>query len=155
MLNLDDLAYAVVRKIEFKPSMSELERLLPLDSVTADDANDLACILGQIEQCGELEKYYCALSANCPDTFAEALDIAADIDDYELVPDDAEEYGRQVLRRIGAGGEVIDTIYGYMDFEQFGTDMMVEDGVRRTKYGLIRRLREPFPSEHQAGMNMI
>lgn len=155
VLNLDDLDDAVVRNIEFKPSMSELERLLPLDSVTAGDANDLACILGQIEQCGELKKYYCALSAICPDTFAEALDIAADIDDYELVPDDAEEYGRQVLRRIGADDELIDSIDGYMDFAALGEDSMSEDGVRRTEYGLIRRMSVPFPPEQQTGMSMV
>ena len=33
-----------------------------------------------------------------------------DRDDYELVPENAEEYGKQVLRRIGADDEIIDTI---------------------------------------------
>lgn len=154
VLNLDDLDDAVVRKIEFKPSMSELEGLLPLDSVTADTANDLACVLEQIERCGELEKFYCALSANCPDTFAEALDIATDIDDYELVPDDAEEYGRQVLRRIGADDEIIDAIDGYMNFSALGEVSMSEDGVRRTEFGLVRRLSEPFPQQ-DTGMKFM
>ena len=77
-----------------------------------------------------------------------------DIDDYERVPEDMDEYGKQVLRRIGADDEIIDTIDGYMDFSQLGADSMVEDGVRRTEFGLVRRLSEPFPPEQQIGQTM-
>ena len=54
---------------------------------------------------------------------------------------------KQVLRCTGAEDELIDTIDAYMDFFQFGKDSMVEDGVRRTEYGLVRRLSEPFSAE--------
>ena len=44
------------------------------------------------------------------------------LDDYERIPGDTYEYGRTVLRRIGADDELIDTIDGYMDFEKLGED---------------------------------
>ena len=50
---------------------------------------------------------------------------------------------------IGADDEIIDTIDGYMDFQSFGENSMVEDGVRQTEFGLIRRCSRPFPEEAQ------
>ena len=64
-----------------------------------------------------------------------------------------DEYGKQVLRRVGADDEFIDTINGYMYFERLGMDSMEEDGVRRTEFGLIRRLSSPFPAQ-EAGQTM-
>ena len=84
-----------------------------------------------------------------PQTLTDALRLAMELDDYEQVTENAHEYGEQVLRRMGAGDEVIDAINGYMDFEQFGEDSMIEDGVRRTEFGLIRRCSQPFPEEAQ------
>ena len=69
------------------------------------------------------------------------------LDDYERITEDTYEYGQTVLRRIGADDELIDTIDGYMDFERLGEDAMVEDGVRRTEFGLIRRYSCPFSEE--------
>ena len=60
------------------------------------------------------------LSVLLPDTMREALRLVLDLDDYERVPDDMEEYGKAVLRRFGADGEIIDAIDGYMDFAAMG-----------------------------------
>lgn len=48
---------------------------------------------------GELLKFCAVLEVEQPDTFTEAVSIAMDRDDYELVPEDMDEYGKQVLRR--------------------------------------------------------
>lgn len=122
--------------------------MIPLDTITVEDANELALCLKEMEQeDGGLTKFCAVLEVEQPDTFAEALNIAMDRDDYELVPENSEEYGKQVLRRIGADDEIIDTIDGYMDFAQLGTDSLAEDGVRRTEFGLVRSLSDPFPPE--------
>ena len=60
-----------------------------------------------------------------------------------------------MLRRIGADEEIINTIDGYMDFAQLGTDSLAEDGVRRTEFGLVRRLSMPFPPEPEIGQAML
>lgn len=127
-----------------------LDDLLPQDCTDVADAEKLALeIEGMEETDGELMKYLSALRVEEPSTFQEALEIAYHIDDYERVPDDAEKYGKEVLYRIGADGEMIDTIDGYMDFERLGADRMAEDGVRKTEFGLVRRISEPFPSQQQ------
>lgn len=103
---------------------------------------------------GSLAKYCAVLEVEQPDTFSQALTIAMDSDDYELVLESVSEYGKQVLRRIGADDELLDTIDGYMDFALLGEDSMKEDGVRRTEFGLVRRLSLPYPQQEELGPSM-
>ncbi len=152
-LEVEDFAQAGVTAVKF--SAPHLNSLIPLDTITVEDANELALCLKEMEQeDGGLTKFCAVLEVEQPETFAEALNIAMDRDDYELVPEDMDEYGKQVLRRIGADDEVIDTIDGYMDFAQLGTDSLAEDGVRRTEFGLVRRLSTPFPPR-EIGQTMM
>ena len=104
---------------------------------------------------GELLKFCAVLEAEQPGAFTEAVTIAMDRDDYEQVPEEMDEYGKQVLRRIGADDEIIDTIDGYMNFTQLGEDSLEEDGVRRTEFGLVRRLSQPFPPKPEIGQSMM
>ena len=151
-LDVEDFAQAAITAVKF--SSPGLDGLLPLDTVTVEEANTLALCLKEMEkEDGELLKFCAVLEVEQPDTFTEAVSIAMDQDDYERVPEDMEEYGKQVLRRTGADDEVIDAIDGYMDFERLGTDSMEEGGVQRTEFGLIRRLSSPFPAQ-EAGQTM-
>ena len=149
-LDVEDFSQTGITAVKF--SAPQLNSLIPLDTISVEDANALALCLKEMEQeDGEEMKFCAVLEVEQPDTFAEALNIAMDRDDYEMVPENSEEYGKQVLRRIGADGEIIDTIDGYMDFAQLGTDSLAEDGVRRTEFGLVRRLSNPFPPEPEMG----
>ena len=149
---MEDFAQAEITAVKF--SSPYLDELLPLDTVTVEEANTLALCLQEMEkEDGEQMKFCSVLEVEQPDTFTEAVRIARERDDYERVPEDMDEYGKQVLRRVGADDEVIDTIDGYMDFERLGMDSMEEDGVRRTEFGLIRRLSSPFPAQ-EAGQTM-
>ena len=153
-LDVEDFAQADITAVKF--SSPYLDGLLPLDTITVEDANTLALCLQEMEQeDGELMKFCAVLEVEQPDTFTEAVSIAMDRDDYERVPEDMDEYGKQVLRRVGADDEVIDTIDGYMDFAQLGRDFMEEDGVRRTEFGLVRRLSKPFPPAPEIGQAMM
>ena len=125
--------------------------------ITVEDANALALCLQEMEQ-EELLTFCAALEAEQPEVFSKALAIAMDIDDYEIVPEDAEEYGRQVLRRIGADDEIIDTIDGFMDFAGLGEVFMEEDCLWQTSFGPVRRLSRPFPQQEmgeESGMQML
>lgn len=153
-LDVEDFAQANITAAKF--STPYLTGLIPLDTVTVEDANTLALCLQEMEQeDGELMKFCAVLEVEQPDTFTEAVSITMDRDDYEQVPKDMEEYGKQALRRTGANDEVIDTIDGYMDFSQLGRDSMTEDGVRRTEFGLVRRLSQPFPPGPEIGQTMM
>lgn len=144
-MDIDCFADAFITKIEF--GTPYLEALIPQDGFCVEDANELALAVEEMQRTdGELLKFCSALEAEQPQTLQAALGLAMNIDDYERITEGAYEYGQTVLRRIGADDELIDTIDGYMDFERFGEDMMAEDGVRQTEFGLVRRLSEPFPS---------
>lgn len=151
-LGVEDFTEAVIGDIKF--SNPHLAEIIPLDTVTVEQANALAQCIQQMEQDDELGKFCAALEVEQPDTFSKALTIAMDVDDYESVPENMEEYGRQVLQRIGADDEVLDTIDGFMDFAALGKFSMEEDGVRRTEFGLVRRLSAPFPPQRETGMQM-
>lgn len=131
-----------------------LAGVLPVDCVNLEDANELACCVQQMQKTdGEVMKYLAALAVENPETFPDALKIAIDIDDYELVPEVAAEYGEYILRQIGVDDEIIVAIDGFMDFAAFGEYHMEEDGVRKTDFGMICRPGNPFP-EPQIGPQM-
>lgn len=153
-LNVEDFAQAGITAVKF--SAPQLNGLVPLDTICVEGANELALCLKEMGQEDGAERKFCAaLEAEQPSSFAEALNIAMDRDDYELIPENSEEYGKQVLRRMGADDEIIDTIDGYMDFAQLGTDSLAEAGVRQTEFGLVRRLSMPFPPMPEIGQTMM
>jgi len=129
-------------------------QLIPVDCITVENATGMALCLQRIKAEGGMSKYCAALEVEEPSTFTEALDLAMDIDDYELVSGSEQEYARKALRRIGADDELLDTIDGYTDFDSLGRAMMEEDGVRQTGFGLVRRLSKPFP-EPEIGQAMM
>ena len=146
LLGIDCFAEAAITRISF--SVPNLNEYIPTTGVCVEDANELAwAIVGMQLEDRELMKYLSVLSVEQPETLQEALHYAMNLDDYEHFSDDLDAYGKAVLRRIGADDELIDTIDGYMDFERLGEDAMVEDGVRRTEFGLIRRYSSPFSEE--------
>lgn len=147
-IGVDHFTEATIVKVEFgKPYLAEL---IPQECICVEDANELALGIEEMQQRdGELLKYLAVLSVEQMETLTDALRVAANLDDYERITEGTYEYGQSVLRRIGADDELIDTIDGYMDFEKFGEDSMVEDGVRQTEFGLIRRCSHPFPEETQ------
>ena len=145
-IGVDHFTEATIVKVEFgKPYLAEL---IPQECICVEDANELALGIEEMQQRdGELLKYLAVLSVEQMETLTDALRVAVNLDDYERITEGTYEYGQSVLRRIGADDELIDTIDGYMDFEKFGEDSMVEDGVRQTEFGLIRRCSCPFPEE--------
>lgn len=147
-IGVDHFTEATIVKVEFgKPYLAEL---IPQECICVEDANELALGIEEMQQRdGELLKYLAVLSLEQMETLTDALCVAVNLDDYERITEGTYEYGQSVLRRIGADDELIDTIDGYMDFEKFGEDSMVEDGVRQTEFGLIRRCSHPFPEETQ------
>ena len=147
-IGVDHFTEATIVKVEFgKPYLAEL---IPQECICVEDANELALGIEEMQQRdGQLLKYLAVLSVEQMETLTDALRVAVNLDDYERITEGTYEYGQSVLRRIGADDELIDTIDGYMDFEKFGEDSMVEDGVRQTEFGLIRRCSHPFPEETQ------
>lgn len=151
-LEIEDFSQAVIAGIDY--TVSCLGQLIPMDCISVEDANEMAFCLRQLKAHGEVNKYCAALEVEEPSTFTVALDMAIDIDDYELISSSEREYGRQALRRMGANDEVLEAIEGYTDFDRLGSEMMEEDGVRQTGFGLVRRLGKPFPPAQEPDQQM-
>lgn len=130
---------------------SELLAMLDEDCTNLRDMNELTNRLLDMQKSGgEYLKFLSALEAEQVHTFSGALDIAKELDSYTRFTGDLEEYGRDALRRMGTPQCAIDSIEGYMDLEDFGRVMMVEDDVRQTQYGLIRKdWGDSFPRPKQ------
>ena len=151
-LEIEDFSQAVIAGVDYEaPS---LNRLIPRDCITVEYANEMAQCLRRLKTDGEMMKYCAALEVEEPSTFTEALDMAIDIDDYELISSSEREYGRQALIRMGANDEVLEAIEGHTDFDRLGSEMMEEDGVRQTGFGMVRRLSKPFSPEPEPGQQM-
>ena len=147
-LGIDNFVQAKIIQVEYsKPYLADI---IPKDCICVEDANELALCIEEMQQRdGELLKFLAVLSVEQPETMSDALRFACSLDDYERIIEDTYEYGQTTLRRIGADDEIIETIDGYMDFEKFGEDSMVEDGVRETEFGMVRRCSHPFPEQEQ------
>lgn len=147
-IGVDHFTEATIVKAEFgKPYLAEL---IPQDCICVEDANELALGIEEMTQRdGELLKFLAVLSVEQPETMTDALRFAMELDDYERITEGTYEYGQSVLRRHGADDELLEAMDVYMDFAKLGEDSMVEDGIRQTEFGLIRRCSSPFPEETQ------
>jgi hypothetical protein len=152
-LGIDEFAEAVIVVVDY--TLPYLATMIPQDCITVEDANELALAIEDMQQTdGELLKYLSVLETAQPDTFTEAYHLALDLNDYERVTGDKEEYGRMVLERLGADEDILNEIDGFMDYESFGEAWMREDGVVKTEFGLVRRLSEPFEAQERGEMGM-
>ena len=155
-LGLDSLDSAVIGDVEIGYAWSHL---LPMDSITLEDANTLAECVRQMTQ-QALKVFGAVLEVEAPNSFHEAGTIAMDLDDYELVEGSEGEYGREALRRAGADDEVLEMLDGFTDFDALGRAEMGQDGVWETSFGPVRRLSAPWPQqkptqpEPERGMSM-
>lgn len=126
---------------------------LPLDDITLEGFNTFAQYVQQMSD-SELRLFGAALEVEEPNTFSDAVCIAEDLDDYELVDGSEEEYGRKALRYAGADDKILDMLDGFTDFDALGRFEMEQDGVRDTDYGQIKRLSSPFPQQTEQGQTM-
>lgn len=142
--DIRDIQVIELKKLE--PEAQALYEMLNLDGATFPQVNSLANKTERLMQKdGEYLKFLSALTAEQIHTCDGALEIADQLDRYTRILEDAEEYGKDALRRMGAPEAVIDTIEGYMDIEGFGRVMMTEDGVELTEFGMIRKDTGQFP----------
>lgn len=143
---LEDLSRAAVQSVEFFAPY--LRDLIPTDHVTVEEAQALAdCLQGMAEEEDALLTYCSALAVEEPATFAEALNIAMNLCEYERVPEDLAEYAELNLRLAGAGDEILGMLAGFTDFRKLGEAIAKQEGVRQTIYGSVCRLDTPFPAE--------
>lgn len=111
LLGVDSLNMAKLTRVEaLRPYLGEYLPLQGMD-LRLEQLDELAENIRIMDQeDGALLKYLSVLEVEQPATLQEALRFSIELDDYERVPDDPEEYGKQVLERIGADEELISII---------------------------------------------
>ncbi|MFQ9704442.1 MAG: hypothetical protein ACLR0U_25350 [Enterocloster clostridioformis] len=106
--------------IDLTSQIRDLESHLPYD-YSIDGLNDFARLLGSkvLDGAEETVERLCAvLTAEIPETIQEASEIAENLNQYTILPDDIrtpEEYAHHVPQE--ADIHINDEIYGFVDFE--------------------------------------
>ena len=100
---------------------------------------------------GMMTKFLTALEAEMPEELCDALDIAENLNRYELMPSsvvNATDYAYHVLFESGRY-EIDDEVKDFIDLGKYGSYKMEEDGVKKTAFGMILRIDEPFQEQEQ------
>lgn len=137
-LNIEDFEEAAILQI------TGLEKL-PLNEIPREDMdvwqlNGFAEELVIADATQDRNKIRSALEMEKPTTLDEATGIIMHPENYVMVRDTCEEYGRKALLKLTGDREVVDTVDGFIDWGEFGEQMMAEDGIVSTEYGMIRRV---------------
>lgn len=149
-LGLDSLDSASIRDLEIGYPWAHL---LPMDSITPGDAIALADWVWAMSD-SNLKAFGGVLEVEQPTTFVEAVYIAEEIDNYDVVDCSEGEYGREVLRYAGVGEEILELLDGFTNFDALGRSKMEQAGVRETSFGLVRRLDSPWPQQTEQGQTL-
>lgn len=84
-LGIEEFAEAEITTVDY--IFPYFATMVPQDCITVESANALAQAIVQMNQTdGELLKYLAAVEQEQPDTFDSALQIARNIDNYEMIP---------------------------------------------------------------------
>lgn len=125
----------------------ELESCLPF-SRDIREMNELSRVLaekGILKDAGEREKLFAALEAEMPGNMVEAMEIAAELEQYTVLPEDirtAVDYAYYYLE--DAQIYIDDEVQPFLDYERLGECKMREEGVVQTEYGLVLRRNCPI-----------
>lgn len=126
----------------------ELESCLPL-SRDVREMNAFAGVLAEkniLGDAGTREKLFAALEAEVPENMAQALEIAADLERYTMLPEEvktAEDYAVYYMKSEQMDMDIDPDLQMFIDYKAYGEFRMKRDGVVQTGHGLV--LREDIP----------
>lgn len=111
-------------------------------------ANRIKHMLGNQKS---IVKFLAVLEEERPKELSDALNIANNLDRYELLSQNIKtpvDYACHVL--FESGRYTVDNeVRDFIDLHKFGTYKMEEDGVRQSTFGMLRRMDEPFQKQKQ------
>ncbi|GFH93994.1 hypothetical protein IMSAGC003_00524 [Lachnospiraceae bacterium] len=124
--------------------VSELESCLPF-SRDIMEMNAFAGLLAErniLGDAGTKEKLFAALEAEAPENMAEAMEIAAGLDRYTMLPEEvktAEDYAVYYMKAEQMDIDIDADLQLFIDYKAYGEFRMRRDGVVQTEHGLVRR----------------
>ena len=135
--------------------LDDLLNNIPFESI---DVEQLIGFADEFIIAGETQdrnKLFAALELEKPATLDEAVGIIQHLENYVMIRDTCEEYGRKALLKLTGDQEVVDTVDGFIDWGEFGEQMMQEDGFVLTGCGMIRRVNERAPEQAVEGFQAM
>lgn len=123
-----------------------LSNMLPMDG-DIHSFNRLAQIVKEMQQ-NEIiiTKLLAVLEAEKPEEMGAVIEIAENLDRYELIPStvtNATDYAHHVLFESGRYDIYVDDeINSFVDYEKYGNHKMKKDGVKQTSFGMLRRIQQ-------------
>lgn len=126
----------------------ELESCLPF-SRDVREMNAFAGLLAERNILGDArtrEKLFAVLEAEVPENMAEAMEIAAGLDRYTMLPEEvktAEDYAVYYMKAEQMDIDIDADLQLFIDYKAYGEFRMRRDGVVQTEHGLV--LREDIP----------
>lgn len=126
----------------------ELEYYLPL-SRDVREMNAFAGVLAEkniLGDAGTREKLFAALEAEVPENMAQALEIAAGLERYTILPEEvktAEDYAVYYVKSEQMDMDIDPDLQMFIDYKAYGEFRMKRDGVVQTGHGFV--LREDIP----------
>ena len=140
-LNIEEFEEAAIVQI------AGLEKLplqnIPIESMDVGQLNGFADGFVIADETQDRDKLRAALELEKSATLDEAVGIILHPENYVMIQDTCEEYGRKALLKLTGDQEVVDTVDGFIDWDEFGEQMMQEDGIVQTGYGMICRVNGP------------
>lgn len=125
----------------------ELESCLPF-SRDVREMNAFAGLLAErniLGDAGTREKLFAALEALVPENMVQAMEVAAGLEQYEVLPEDirtAVDYAYYYLE--DAQIYIDDEVQPFLDYGKLGEFRMRKEGVVQTEYGLVLRRDRPI-----------
>ena len=126
----------------------ELESCIPF-SRDIGEMNAFARLLEErniLKNTGTKEKLFAALEAEVPGNMAEAMEIAAGLERYTMLPEEirtAEDYAVYCMKADQMDIDTDTDLHLFINYKGYGEFRMGRDGVVQTEHGLV--LREDIP----------
>ena len=148
-MGISDLTEADIHGIE--DLSGYMSGCVDMDCPSVETINELARFVSDhFTTDEEWTKFEAVCEAAQVSTWQEMLDLARDLDNYQLYRAfDLEEFGElRAAELIESGKDIMVEMEGFInyDYRGFGEMEMDDLGVRETDHGYVRRLSEPFPS---------
>lgn len=149
ILGISEFAEADIHDIEDHIGLMDCAKYVECPKV--ETLNELARLIrDQFITSQDWIKFEAVCEAAQVGTWQEMLDIARDLDNYQLYDTrDPEEFGGLLADElIESGKDIMVEMEEFItyDYLGFGLKAIREDGARYTHHGYVRRLSEPFPS---------
>ena len=150
-LNIQDFSEATVESAYCVHHL--FKGTIPLQEPDVEHLAELADRLSKIFAQGDEFKMLSLLTVKRPSTLEKAVQLAEELDAYEIVHGSEEDYGKAALLKLCGDEEILEVLDGFIDWQDFGLYMMEQDGIISTQYGAIRKA-EPQQTEQDVEMEM-